>query len=392
MPQDRFMLRTKDVLHTKAAALLVCKENANKVVKSGFDMEKRRIIGANINQTVGNKTVERYKKARNKEIHFDRPEAILDAPGLRDDFYLNLLDWNSRNGLSIALNNAVYLYDYEKQQTHCVTSTQQPDSYVTSLHSFHEGTTLAVSNNLGCISMVKIDENLKTSRIFTLPAPVRIPAMAASGSTLWTGCGTGELCMFDGKSRKRLPTEIIGNGHTKEVCGLGMASEGEPYMASGGNDNRVCIWDIRMMMTPLHVQDDHAAAVKAIAWCPWQRHLLATGSGTADRRIRFWNAVSGACLRTIESDSQVCALLWAKNQQEIISAHGYSTNELSIWQYPSLVKVASRPNAHETRILHAAISPDGTAVATTAANDCIKFWRAYPSRPLLRKPTIHRLR
>jgi hypothetical protein len=25
------------------------------------------------------------------------------------------------------------------------------------------------------------------------------------------------------------------------------------------------------------------AAVKAIAWCPWQRNLLASGGGTADR-------------------------------------------------------------------------------------------------------------
>lgn len=35
----------------------------------------------------------------------------MDAPGLLDDSYLNLLDWGGRNILAIALGNAVYLWD-----------------------------------------------------------------------------------------------------------------------------------------------------------------------------------------------------------------------------------------------------------------------------------------
>ena len=36
-----------------------------------------------------------------------RPECTLDAPGLMDDFYLNLLDWNSDNVLAVALGQTV---------------------------------------------------------------------------------------------------------------------------------------------------------------------------------------------------------------------------------------------------------------------------------------------
>lgn len=32
----------------------------------------------------------------------------LDAPGLKDDFYLNLLDWSSQNILSLGLSTFVY--------------------------------------------------------------------------------------------------------------------------------------------------------------------------------------------------------------------------------------------------------------------------------------------
>jgi cell division cycle 20-like protein 1 (cofactor of APC complex) len=40
---------------------------------------------------------------------------------------------------------------------------------------------------------------------------------------------------------------------------------------------------------PLAKFSEHIAAVKAIGWNPHKRGLLATGGGTADRCIRFWN-------------------------------------------------------------------------------------------------------
>mgnify|MGYP000390941165 CR=1 FL=1 len=42
----------------------------------------------------------------------------------------------------------------------------------------------------------------------------------------------------------------------------------------------------------------------------------------------------------IPSTLQVCALLWSQEYKELISGHGFSQNQLSIWRYPSLTKVA----------------------------------------------------
>ena len=35
---------------------------------------------------------------------------VLDAPGLRDDFYLNLLDWGNNNVIAVALGKSVFLW------------------------------------------------------------------------------------------------------------------------------------------------------------------------------------------------------------------------------------------------------------------------------------------
>jgi hypothetical protein len=60
-----------------------------------------------------------------------RPYRTLDAPGLRDDFYLNLVDWSSTNVLAVGLDNIVYLWTNGGKVTELVKLTS-PD-YVTSV-------------------------------------------------------------------------------------------------------------------------------------------------------------------------------------------------------------------------------------------------------------------
>jgi cell division cycle protein 20 (cofactor of APC complex) len=174
-------------------------------------------------------------------------------------------------------------------------------------------------------------------------------------------------------------------GHAQEVCGLKWSPSGQ-QLASGGNDNILNIWDDRYTASStssngcmandvsLHRLDAHQAAVKALAWCPWQKHLLASGGGTADRCIRMWNTQTGAQLQSVDTKSQVCALQWAKHEKELVSAHGYSHNQVALWKYPSMVKAAEL-TGHTSRVLHMAQSPDGQTVVTAAADETLRFWK-----------------
>jgi hypothetical protein len=51
----------------------------------------------------------------NRKIN-TKPYKILDAPGLLDDFYLNLVDWSSKNDIAVGLSNTVYLWCANKTQ------------------------------------------------------------------------------------------------------------------------------------------------------------------------------------------------------------------------------------------------------------------------------------
>ncbi len=171
-------------------------------------------------------------------------------------------------------------------------------------------------------------------------------------------------------------TARLENAHTQEVCGLKWSVNGQ-QLASGGNDNILNIWDASQSV-PRHQILHHSAAVKALAWCPHQANLLASGGGTADRKICFWNGTTGALLQEVDTNSQVCSLLWSKHEKEILSSHGFTQNQLTLWKYPSMVKVADL-TGHQSRVLHMAVSPDGNTVVSGAADETLRFWKVFGS-------------
>lgn len=131
-----------------------------------------------------------------------------------------------------------------------------------------------------------------------------------------------------------------------------------------------------MRHTPLHTLTEHRAAVKALRWCPWQRNMLATGGGSADRQVCIWNASSGRLAKSVDAESQVTDIIWALQEKELVTAHGYSRNQLSVWKYPSLTKSVDL-EGHTGRLLGLAQSPDGAIVASASADETLRFWRIF---------------
>jgi len=183
----------------------------------------------------------------------------------------------------------------------------------------------------------------------------RVGALAWNGPILTTGGLDGIVINHD--VRMREPIVQTYRGHTQEVCGLKWSPSGQ-QLASGGSDNLLYIWDKSMASHNsssqyLHKLDEHCAAVKALAWCPFQNNLLASGGGSLDRSIKFWHTQTGACLNTIDTHSQVCSLLWNRHERELLSSHGLDKNQLTLWKYPSMVKITEL-TGHTARVLHMA--------------------------------------
>ncbi|KAK7425435.1 substrate-specific activator of APC-dependent proteolysis [Neonectria magnoliae] len=300
------------------------------------------------------------------------PYKVLDAPELADDFYLNLVDWGSANILGVGLGSSVYMWNAQTSKVNKLCTLE--DDTVTSVSWIQKGTHLAIGTGKG---LVQIWDAEKARRLRTMTGhTARVGSLAWNTHILSSGSRDRLIYHRDVRAPDQWMRKLV--GHKQEVCGLKWNCE-DGQLASGGNDNKLMVWD-KLSETPLWKFSDHTAAVKAIAWSPHQRGLLASGGGTADRRIIFHDTVKGTVINEIDTGSQVCNLAWSKNSNEIVSTHGYSQNQIVVWKYPSMTQVASL-TGHTYRVLYLAMSPDGRVVVTGAGDETLRFWSVFGRRP-----------
>ncbi|CAJ2639549.1 unnamed protein product [Trifolium pratense] len=169
---------------------------------------------------------------------------------------------------------------------------------------------------------------------------------------------------------KKSDEKIVGDDYEEGVFTSVCWSPDGRYITIGLENSTVQIWDAFLP------RKEHTASVRALAWCPLQNNLLASGGGEGDHCIKLWNTRAGACLNSVDTGSQVCALAWNKNERELLSSHGFPHNQLTLWKYPSMLK-RSELKDHTSRVLYMAQSPDGGSVATTSGDKSLRFWNVF---------------
>jgi cell division cycle 20, cofactor of APC complex len=334
------------------------------------------------------------------------PTRILDAPDLVDDYYLNLISWGPDNILAVALAHCVYLWNAATGAIQHLTTVEGSDDYVTSVswctmpgHSKY----IAIGTNSNTVQLWDAEAMRKVRTLYGHSG--RVSSIAWNQHWLTSGGRDSLILQHDVRSANHLVSTY--RGHDQEVCGLKWNDDGST-LASGGNENYLCIWDSAISasrrnrrhsssapiaeMAPRLLLTQHRAAVKALDWCPFHRGLLATGGGTADRTIKFWNSQSGALLNSFDTGSQVCSIVWSKHQRELVSSHGFSENQLILWKYGTGVNITKVQEfkGHTSRVLSLAASPDGSTVVSAAGDETLRFWNIFgpPSSRSQRNSTM----
>ncbi|KAI8031020.1 Cell division cycle 20.2, cofactor of APC complex [Camellia lanceoleosa] len=246
-----------------------------------------------------------FNHTNNAKQHrnFPKKEArILDAPRLKDDYYLNIMDWGKNNILAIALGSEVYMWNAENSNTQKLFQVDRGSDYPSSVAWSDDAKTVAVGHMCSEIHLWDAEAlkpvqpslclgllNFKNSEIslhFAFYAQVRIleghqkkvGTLAWNGHILTSGSQDRSIINHDVRVRNSMICRV--QTHAHQVCGLKWSNRGN-LLASGGNDNMIYIWEASKMSSShfLHRLDEHNGAVKALAWCPYDSHVLASGGG-----------------------------------------------------------------------------------------------------------------
>lgn len=319
-----------------------------------------------------------------------QPVKVLEAPSLLDDYYLNLVAWSKTNLIAVGLEDTVYMFNFlsntvkkhfsvpNGSSTSMFSRSSDTSNYVCSLTYDDSGLNAAIGDSSGQIHITDVEKNktLSSSTAHTS----RIGSLHWQENMLVSGSRDKSVRLFDMRENTAQPVYSF-TGHIQEICGLKLSPDNN-YIASGGNDNQLLLWDIRRMKL-LGSLGEHEAAVKAIAWCPRQRSVLVSGAGTADRKLRIFDTSKCEQLAKIDTGSQVCNLVFDRDSDSLISTHGYSLNQMIVWNYSKNFERIRKSDvimAHKLRVLYLALSPCGKYVATGAGDETVRIWNILNQR------------
>ena len=359
------------------------------------------------------------------------------------------------------------------------------DEDICAINWMQKGSCLAIGHQNGNVELWDTIKGMLIRKInsFTDSNNVRVCALAWNNNILSCGSQDAKIYNHDVRIKESKVSTLI--GHASEVCSLSWSPDGR-LLASGGDDNKLCIWDINNssysrtnnnfnLQKQLHINcnnnnqnfntfslnitnnfnvsnnsnnnminssnnidnstnlnnrwntfnlnqninninnlnnftsntetftantnnnqlnnfpineyinnqnviypkfsfNNHISAVKALAWCPWQKNILVSGGGKKDKTIKFWNVDTGSLINSLDTGSQICTLHFSKNEKEIISTHGYSRNQVSLWKYHNMSKLCEL-QGHTSRVLYSSLSPDGNTLVTGSGDETLRFWK-----------------
>ncbi|ELQ76288.1 Anaphase promoting complex, Cdc20, Cdh1, and Ama1 subunits [Trachipleistophora hominis] len=316
------------------------------------------------------------------------PFRTVHISNLADDFYSNHLDWH-QNTLMFVCENKIKLMDFYSNR---ITDLKSFGSATVTCVKFgSDGKCAIVGTSNGNLHI--IDMCTKKTSKFNVHRS-RIGTVEPKDNVLVTGSRDRQIKCMDMRSKH---ISFAVEKHVQEVCGVRM-NRSATLLASGGNDNKVFVMEMRNLKKEIKICA-HRAAVKAIDWSKGSDWMMVSGGGTADKIIRIWNVygitndnnensshmhmkrahglqststTDKMLVKAQSFNSQVCNVYWSSTNK-ILSTHGYSKNDARISNLS--LRTTNVMCSHKNRVIHFAVNERLGCFVTGSADNKLCFWR-----------------
>ncbi|CEG58842.1 WD40 repeat domain-containing protein [Legionella fallonii] len=292
---------------------------------------------------------------------------ILDAPNLVSDAYYNPLCWSEL--VYLGLGNTTYSYDL---QTKSVRKVNEASATISALSCSNKFITQATTDS----SLHFIDaQTYSQTSVNNLAIFTKIIPDASSSGTYLLGYRAENaphrqytVSHYDVRSG-RMTFHITSFGERF----AGLAFDKRNTLALGIGDS-VGLWDVRKLHEPRLSFTGHTTVSKAIAFSPEDPKKIVTGGEVEDKTLQLWDVTSGTVLAQATTEGPVCDIHWI-TQHGFFATQGVGNPSISCWSKEGRRLVKEQSTAVPEQVLHSAQNPqDPCAIATTLADESLKFW------------------
>lgn len=355
---------------------------------------------------------------RHLNVH---PIRVLEAPSFPKRSS-QLLDWGCHNQLAIGLGHMLYLWNGETGKATKLVEQKplesvervlwvQRSSYVAVASS--SGTTRVYDGERGSFlralgggaapsSSSSSSSSIRRPAVFpgagvtegVTALAVRGPMLAVASDSL-----NGVARVYDLRAKEALVYTFL--GHMGRVTSLAYSPMEPYYLATGGEDGSVLVWDGRRGTSPRAAFSRvHTGTVTALQWNPCRsRRLLSGGQDgvlchldlhgarhLADAEEESQNEEAGVAFtpsslvtRAHQTGYPITGLLWQPAGEEIVTAHS-TKGHLQLRHADTLQYLGAFSAVDNTADLSCmTLSPNKEHVCAAQADDTLKMWHVFSS-------------
>ncbi|KAM8793356.1 LOW QUALITY PROTEIN: cell division cycle protein 20 homolog B [Eudromia elegans] len=302
-----------------------------------------------------------------------RGPQLVRSPGRTPD--LNILDWNHKNLIALALGPAAHIWNGRTLQGIESIDLNSSFKYISSLAWIKEGTCLVIGTS---DEEVQLDIETKKRLRNMFGHLSVVGALSWNHYILSSDSRLGSIHHHDVQVAQHHVGTLCQN--KQSICSLKWSLTNQ-LLASGSSDGILNIWHsdpgVKGQSQPLpHSSIPHSSAVKAMNWCPWQSNILATEGGMKDGILHVWDINNEKIVQSAATDSQIFSLLWLLKTSELMTGQGLPGNQMIIWKYPMLIN-SSQLYGHKGRVLQIALSTEENRIFSVAADGTACVWKCH---------------
>lgn len=308
------------------------------------------------------------------------PFRVLDAPAL-PTVPSQVLDWGVNNEIVIGLSSALFCWDADTGNASKVTEFDRTTIRCVQwmVHEPHTQCAIATTDGTAWFFDLRAQQFVRSVR-----ASPGISAMSSSGpiTAVASSGPRGDIFIYDTRMSNAAVTRY--EAHAGATTAVKFNTQEPFYLASGGDDGAVRVWDARNTQRSAarySFNGLHQGSVGALAWYADKRSVIFSG-GAQDGRLLCINThemPANCVFASADTGSSITSIANSPRTSEVLTSQGPGGGELQLRRVDASLGLVGNFSAQNSTEGFSCMSlaPDRKTVCAAQLDESLKFFNVF---------------